>query len=369
MRSVVGTCLIVCFLSTVANAEDCDRILDSNLLDQSQVVDKTAAADAEANSFCNKTYKEMQDSHSLSGSGEYAWGFISGNGDSSESSFNSWKQENCGNSSSEHNADAYHYSAQRALSSQAIGAWRECKLNAVGLSCYAEPNSDPDTASVVLGWRPSGTREAKVDHSLARNAVNQTDPSIPHQLYARDARMYPGSDTLVFQREKPGSMEFSLAVIYGDDVRYTCNVFVPAPAKRTFKRVAASFNILGDWCPSDNMPALGISGTPNALKYSEINPNDHSQRRSILQGGSLSSQTGNTVVLAFADVKTGGLLVPDPAAPVQPGQNSVNVTGTMTFQPVGTDAMQFIKGDYHAAGAPYGNFGFWPTGTLLRRCH
>ncbi len=156
-------------LFTSAHA-DCDAILNESLLSTNQVRDENAARFAFAQSFCNKTYQQMGSSDSFSIGVKYK--VFGGNFNQSESSFNSWKQENCGSTSSEQSTQNFRFAATSALNDAAIRAWEQCNQQINGLTCTLSRADDPEDVTLMVNYRVDGNVNAKVTRSYINNGEN-----------------------------------------------------------------------------------------------------------------------------------------------------------------------------------------------------
>ena len=129
---------LLCFLLTIgtalsAHSQDCDGILSRDILSRSNVVNQSAARSAVANSYCSMSFQEAQQSGSLQAGVEY--GLFNASGTQTEAGYNSFRQQNCGESSASQFQQRFIYNAQRALGEGVVQAWENCKLQSVGLSC------------------------------------------------------------------------------------------------------------------------------------------------------------------------------------------------------------------------------------------
>ncbi len=226
MRTWFIALLLQLFLIEAAHAQNCDSILDSRLLNRSQVVDRGAARSALAASFCNRSYREVQASGGFNA--EASYGLFGASGGTSESQFQSWKTENCGSSSSDQSSNRYRYEAQRALNSEAIAAWQACMIGREGLTCFVSPPRSGGGAPVAtLNWRPLGRGRATVQRASILNGTNAAEPELGSQLYTRGSELLGGTDTVLLGVTDPRRpVQASLSIEY-NGARHSCEIYIP----------------------------------------------------------------------------------------------------------------------------------------------
>ncbi|SCW97484.1 hypothetical protein [Pseudomonas sp. NFACC05-1] len=261
--------LVVILLSIDAGytlADSCDAILDEKLMTASSIVDQSEAESAAKYAFCNKSFSEIQKSTSGSIGGSFK--FISANASKDESSFNKWKQSNCGDSSSSSATAKYRFSAQKALGEGVVEAWRTCMLQRDGLSCLVSPGSDNESVNFIYSWRPKGTGKTELLGSTIYNGSRISSEDEKNKVAKDASTVYPGKQNIIIIRDDTKKKTIvSMNTLYNGDVTDECHVEVPALISKE-ENAAPAINvktIKGRWCYSSASGAAssGMSAPPS----------------------------------------------------------------------------------------------------------
>ncbi|PXW61586.1 hypothetical protein [Chelatococcus asaccharovorans] len=217
--------VVVTFLATTSlQAQQCDSILNRSLMNSHDVVNKSSAKSAMTNQFCNSSFNDAKSSGSLSGGVSY--GIFDAEVAQSDSSYQSWKSENCGSSSSADQAATYRFEAQRALSSQAIAAWEACMTESEGLSCYAKPNQDPNVVVITISWRPPGPGASIIQEAELIGGRRQGGAE--GFILPPNSEIAWGKRNIMLTRDGKKGITAAITVLYGTQRSYSCEVRAPA---------------------------------------------------------------------------------------------------------------------------------------------
>ncbi|EJN34296.1 hypothetical protein [Pseudomonas sp. GM80] len=233
-----------------ALADSCDSILDEKLMTASSIVDQSEAESAAKYAFCNKSYSEAKSSSGGSIGGSFK--FISASASKDESSFNKWKQSNCGDSSSSSATAKYRFSAQKALGDGVVEAWRTCMLQKDGLSCLVSPSSDNETITFMYSWKPSGVGKTVILKSSIYNGSSIDGGDVKNKVAKDGDVIYPGRKNLTIVRADASKKTIiGINALYNEDVSYECSVEVPVISSKPPDPVPVSKKtIKGRWCYS-----------------------------------------------------------------------------------------------------------------------
>lgn len=253
-----------------ASADSCDAILDEKLMTASSIVDQNEAESAAKYAFCNKTYSEVKKSTSGSVGGSYK--FFSAGASKDESSFNKWKQSNCGDSASSSATARYRFSAQKALGEGVVEAWRDCMLKKEGLSCLIAPGSDNETIKFIYSWRPRGSGKNIMLDSMIYNGSRVNGGDASNKVSADGATVYPGRRNITVIRDDVRKKTIiGINTLYNEDIADECNVEVPADSPEQKGREVVVKTIEGRWCYSSASGPFsnGIPPSPS-IEYVKI---------------------------------------------------------------------------------------------------
>lgn len=246
-------------------ADSCDAILDEKLMTASSIVDQSEAESAAKYAFCNKSYSEVKTSSGGSIGGSFK--FISASASKDESSFNKWKQSNCGDSSSSSATAKYRFSAQKALGEGVVEAWRTCMLQKDGLSCLVSPGSDNESINFIYSWKPSGVGKTLMLDSMIYNGSRINGEDAKNKVAKDGEVLYPGKRNITVVRGDTSKKTIiGINALYNEDVSYECSVEVPVISSKPPDPVAiATKTIKGRWCYSSatGPSSSGIPPSPS----------------------------------------------------------------------------------------------------------
>jgi hypothetical protein len=250
-----------------SRAQDCDSILNENLMNDSLVVNQESAAEAVASSYCRKSFQEAQSDGSLSLGGSY--GLFSADGSASQSQYDSFKASNCGGMSSDQQAQRYYFNAERALGSSVVEAWRQCKLNSTGMACFIRPASGASRVIFSIRFKSPGTSQARVERAIIINGTNESSPELSSKLYVEGSLINGADDIFVRIEDTSQPVLLSVKAVY-DNVSQSCAMdFWNKPIQKVIVTDeapvdSADLDLAGQWCIKAS--EFGIRGKTSFTK-------------------------------------------------------------------------------------------------------
>ena len=277
------------FTPCIAWADACSDILRPELLSRSLRQGGNASSAAETKWACSATLGELNSyfaqASSQQGGGKaklHIFGVMSGSGGGSsggsnsvtQGQFESWKAQNCGRETADQARSAFEFYAHQELSTEAIRAWRACKLSQSPqpLTCWISPQGAEDVIFNYI-WKSSAADLPVVKEFVARIKGSNYKLALPGD------RIFLGHGTKTVARSDTVSIIVTLTVILGDRYSYSCSVTAP-PTKTAARSLdwemrpmgsASGLDLVGTWCSGSEAWRWGkVAGSDHLLAIEHI---------------------------------------------------------------------------------------------------
>lgn len=260
---------IFAFLAAVncaiqSQAHECDAILSDKLVDSSVITSERFAQNALQSYLCTSNFNEAKSSGKLDAAAKYK--LFSGSISTSSDSFNQWKAESCGGSSSSERMQDFYLNSQRALKDSVVSAWQSCMARSSGLTCYPQPAGDEDKFVFILNWQPTAQAQAKISESSIIGGRNLSSPNIGAQVVEKGSVLMSGRRDIIVGRTPRQSVIATVSADYGGSVQ-SCSVVIPyvPPVKLSQETARPKKGPTGRWCREDLLSSVNDIAVLNLL--------------------------------------------------------------------------------------------------------
>ncbi|MDX1070540.1 hypothetical protein GOL94_27410 [Sinorhizobium medicae] len=269
MRILLAALVGFFFSAAAMAADECRAILAQGIMNASTETRKSQSSESDRAYYCSATLNEARtfydkqdkDFGSSGGGASISYGPFGGGVNTSqtdvnsssltEETYNKWKNDNCSEQEKDRAQQAFEFQAQSWVAVSIVDAWRDCKLNVDGLSCWTEPETDGAVLLNVV-WRKLTNSVTTVLNSFLKGGESVWDGTPKGRIFPTNMTLPKGHVQVAVLRPGADSVRASLNVT-NDGEAHSCAVYVsakpPAPAPP-----AKEENIFGQFtckAPSD----------------------------------------------------------------------------------------------------------------------